>query len=301
MYQYLEASLFDSPAQTLVNTVNTVGVMGKGIAAEFRRRYPDMFEKYREFCSAKQLTVGRLYLYRTENKWILNFPTKQHWRHPSKIEYIEAGLLKFVSTYSERGITSISFPQLGCGNGGLEWNVVRSMMEKYLGSLPINVYVHLLPNPRDFVPEHLSSDAIAADRKMRRDIGYNDLVKDLRDDHAVEVIESDAYQPSDDDERSRCLLVFPTTSGTKFQIFAVDLESFWNSLRLRGALSESEFPAALRKHSGDLIEMLCRLKYVRPVTFRSPTNGGLRGVRFAPPPSQGNTGIDVAQRNRPQP
>ena len=110
MLEYLSTSLFDSPAQTLVNTVNTVGVMGKGIAAEFKRQYPDMFIRYREFCQNGQLSIGKLYLYRTPNKWILNFPTKEHWRRPSRIEYIEAGLEKFVGTYTKLGITSISFP-----------------------------------------------------------------------------------------------------------------------------------------------------------------------------------------------
>jgi O-acetyl-ADP-ribose deacetylase (regulator of RNase III) len=144
------ANIFESPAQTLVNTVNTVGVMGKGIAADFKRRYPEMFQIYKTFCAKKQFRVGQLYVYRTANKWVLNFPTKQHWRNPSKIEWIEACLKKFVETYTAQGITSISFPQLGCGNGGLSWDEVRPLMERYLEDLPIPVYVHVRREDAEF-------------------------------------------------------------------------------------------------------------------------------------------------------
>lgn len=144
MLIYLKTSLFDSPAQVLVNTVNTVGVMGKGIALEFKRLYPKMFSEYRELCESNQFTTGMLWLFKTDNKWILNFPTKKDWRNKSKLSYIESGLKKFVATYQERQIKSIAFPQLGVGNGGLDWEAeVQPLMEKYLKPLPINVYIHL--------------------------------------------------------------------------------------------------------------------------------------------------------------
>ncbi|MBI1879338.1 MAG: macro domain-containing protein [Chloroflexi bacterium] len=92
MLTYLTTSLFDSPAQTLVNTVNTVGVMGKGIALVFKQRYPEMYRQYRELCLAGQLDIGKLYVYRMLNQVIVNFPTKKHWRNPAQIKYIEAGL-----------------------------------------------------------------------------------------------------------------------------------------------------------------------------------------------------------------
>ncbi|PJF30997.1 MAG: hypothetical protein CUN51_05830 [Candidatus Thermofonsia Clade 1 bacterium] len=143
MIIYVEESLFNSPAQVLVNTVNTVGVMGKGVAKEFKRRYPQMAERYRELCERGLLTVGKLWLYRAPDKWILNFPTKKHWRERSRLKYIESGLQKFVATYRSRGITSISFPMLGCGNGQLNWDEVRPVMERYLKGLPIPTYIHL--------------------------------------------------------------------------------------------------------------------------------------------------------------
>lgn len=142
MIKYIKGDLFSSPAQVLVNTVNLDGVMGKGIALQFKKLYPDMFAKYQIFCEKKLLDIGKLMLYKSDNKWILNFPTKKHWRNPSTLDYIEAGLQKFVETYKDKNITSIAFPKLGCGNGGLDWNVVKPVMDEYLKNLPIDIYVY---------------------------------------------------------------------------------------------------------------------------------------------------------------
>lgn len=125
-------NLFDSRCQTLVNTVNCIGVMGKGIALEFKRRYPAMFEVYRRICQQGLLEVGKLQLWKGSDHWVLNFPTKQHWRDQSQMEWIEEGLRKFVATYREKNITSIAFSMLGCGNGGLDKEEVLPLMQKYL-------------------------------------------------------------------------------------------------------------------------------------------------------------------------
>src|SRR5690606_28844889 len=102
--------------------VNTVGVMGKGVALEFKKRYPGMFDDYAMRCKSKQVKLGEPYLYRDQaGTMIVNFPTKEHWRAASRIADIERGLEYFVQHYSEWGITSIAFPPLGCGNGGLDW------------------------------------------------------------------------------------------------------------------------------------------------------------------------------------
>ena len=142
MIKYIKGDLFSSPAQVLVNTVNLDGVMGKGIALKFKKLYPEMFTKYQKFCENKMLEMGKLWLYKSEKKWILNFPTKIHWRNPSKIEYIEIGLQKFVAMYKEKNITSIAFPKLGCGNGGLKWEDVKPLMDYYLKNLPIEIYIY---------------------------------------------------------------------------------------------------------------------------------------------------------------
>ena len=119
MITYVACDLFLSPARVLVNTVNTVGVMGKGIAKRFKQIYPDMFERYQQLCEGDAFDIGELWLYKTPNKWVLNFPTKRHWRQQSRPEHIEQGLRKFGDTYHVLGITSVSFPLLGCGNGEL--------------------------------------------------------------------------------------------------------------------------------------------------------------------------------------
>ena len=99
MITYVVCDLFRSPARVLVNTVNTVGVMGKGIAKDFKLIYPDMFRQYQRICEMGSFNIGDLWLYKTPNKWILNFPTKRHWRQPSDPKYIEDGLRKFVEMY----------------------------------------------------------------------------------------------------------------------------------------------------------------------------------------------------------
>lgn len=142
MIKYIQGDLFHSPAHVLVNTVNTDGVMGKGIALGFKNKYPDMFKKYQKFCANNMLDIGTLWIYNAGPKWVLNFPTKKHWRNKSEYEYIEKGLKKFVETYQEKGITSIAFPKLGCGNGGLDWGIVKGLMEKYMRNLPIDIYIY---------------------------------------------------------------------------------------------------------------------------------------------------------------
>jgi len=145
MLLYVNQNIFESPAQVLVNAVNTVGIMGKGIAKKYKELYPEMYQKYRYFCKNNMLETGKLWLYKDETKWILNLPTKNHWRNPSNIEYIELGLKKFVETYEEKGIHSISFPKLETGNDGLDWDSeVKPLFEKYLRPLPIDVFVHIV-------------------------------------------------------------------------------------------------------------------------------------------------------------
>lgn len=139
----LSGDLFESKAQTIVNTVNCYGVMGKGIALEFKKRYPEMFKVYAEQCEKKLIKPGILYLYKKSSPWILNFPTKDHWRNPSKLDYIKLGLRKFSESYIEKGIKSIAFPQLGTLNGGLNWEEVRKLMYEYLlplQNLQVEIY-----------------------------------------------------------------------------------------------------------------------------------------------------------------
>ncbi len=134
-------NIFTTKAQTIVNTINCVGVMGAGIAYEFRLRHKDMFERYVELCEKKQIDIGKLWIYKNEDKKILNFPTKYDWRYPSKEEYLHKGLQKFVDTYQTRGIESIAFPLLGAQKGGLSEKKSLEIMHHYLAKCDIDVEI----------------------------------------------------------------------------------------------------------------------------------------------------------------
>lgn len=144
MIEYTDTTVFNVGAQTIVNTVNCVGVMGAGIALEFRLRFPEMYLDYVHRCERNEVKVGRPYLYTDYGRpWILNFPTKIHWKYPSKLEWIEQGLDYFVRNYENGGILFIAFPKLGSDKGKLDWNKVQPSMERYLGSIPIKVHICL--------------------------------------------------------------------------------------------------------------------------------------------------------------
>jgi len=150
--------LLASKAQTLVNTVNCVGIMGKGIALAFKRRYPDMFKDYVRRCDRGEVRLGQPYVYQAEDHLIVNFPTKQHWRAVSRLEDIVAGLNHLKAHYREWGITSIAVPPLGCGNGQLEWEVVGPTLHRHLSRLGIPVELYA-PHGESLAPEQLSFDA----------------------------------------------------------------------------------------------------------------------------------------------
>lgn len=145
MIEYKKGNLLDDDSEALVNTVNTVGVMGKGIALQFKLAYPENFKIYEKACRAKTFKIGEVLtvpLGMFNPKYIINFPTKEHWRGKSKIEYIELGLQALVKEVKNLGIRSIAIPPLGCGNGGLDWEDVRPRIEKAFEELR-DVKVHL--------------------------------------------------------------------------------------------------------------------------------------------------------------
>lgn len=143
MITYSTDSIFKSSAQALVNPVNTVGVMGKGLAKLFKYRYPEMHKEYHRLCQSNELSIGDLHFYYFSDPMIINFPTKKHWANPAQIAYICLGLNRFAKVYPEHNISSVSFPQLGCGVGGLDWRQVKPIMEHYLANLPIHVWIHI--------------------------------------------------------------------------------------------------------------------------------------------------------------
>jgi len=130
-------NIFNSRMATLVNTVNCVGIMGKGLAKEFKKHFPEMYDDYKKRCEREEVKPGIPYFWKnsTNGKSVLNFPTKRHWRGDSRFEWIESGLKKFVQNYRGWGIDSIAFPALGCSNGGLEWQSIEPLMLKNLQPL----------------------------------------------------------------------------------------------------------------------------------------------------------------------
>jgi O-acetyl-ADP-ribose deacetylase (regulator of RNase III) len=144
--RYTTGNLLEAEAEALVNTVNTVGVMGKGIALMFKEKFPENYRLYEAACKAGEVKVGHVTATERSDmygpKWIVNFPTKQHWRNPSKLEWIAAGLRdlrRFILTHK---VQSIAIPPLGAGNGGLNWNAVKPLIEEALGDLPMDVIVY---------------------------------------------------------------------------------------------------------------------------------------------------------------
>lgn len=147
MMKFTQGNLLEAPVEALVNTVNTVGVMGKGIALMFKEAFPANFRAYEDACKRHEVKIGRMYVTETGAlsgpKWIINFPTKKHWRQPSKLEWIAEGLGDLKRVIQQHRIHSVALPPLGSGNGGLNWSEVREQMEcilSDLGTVKVVVY-----------------------------------------------------------------------------------------------------------------------------------------------------------------
>lgn len=167
--------LFTSKAQTLVNTVNCVGVMGKGIALEFKKRFPVMFKDYAARCEAGEVRLGQPYLYKQNSgPWILNFPTKDHWREVSRITDIIAGFDYLEAHYQTWCIQSLAVPPLGCGNGQLDWDVVGPTLHGRLSRLDIPVEMYA---PRGTPPEQLELSFLSGARRARHNDKEPTIIK----------------------------------------------------------------------------------------------------------------------------
>ena len=134
-YKEVKGNIFNTNAMAVVNTVNCVGAMGKGIALDFKLRYPEMFKEYQQICFRHMLRPGQILPYTKSSPIILNFAIKDEWKDPSRIEWIEETLQKFVANYKKMGIKSIAFPWMGAMNGGIPIDVIKNIMRKYLSNL----------------------------------------------------------------------------------------------------------------------------------------------------------------------
>ena len=162
MIKYVTGNILESKAQALINTVNTVGIMGKGIALQFKKAFPGNYKAYSEACKRKEVVIGKLFVSTDRNltsgeKIIINFPTKKDWRKPSEYSYIEEGLddlIRIIETYQ---IKSLAIPPLGTGNGGLEWERVKKIITRKLGFLNIEILVY---EPTAEIKEYLKKERV---------------------------------------------------------------------------------------------------------------------------------------------
>lgn len=146
MIELVHGNLLDAPAEAIVNSVNTVGVMGKGLALQFKRAYPRNFTEYEAACKRGEVEVGKVFVHETGQlhpRWIFNVPTKRHWRQPSRLDDVRQGIVALVDEVRRRGLRSVAVPPLGCGAGGLSWSVVRPLIEAAFEPLDeVHVYLY---------------------------------------------------------------------------------------------------------------------------------------------------------------
>lgn len=162
MIKYVTGNILDSEVEALVNTVNTDGIMGKGIALQFKKAFPTNFKLYQQACKDKIVDIGKLFITKDSNitsgtKYIINFPTKQSWRKPSEYSFIESGLDDLLRVLQVNNIKSIAIPPLGAGNGGLEWERVKNIIERKLSNSNIDILVY---EPNAIIKEHLKTERI---------------------------------------------------------------------------------------------------------------------------------------------
>ncbi len=159
MIKFLKGNLLDANTQALVNTVNTVGVMGKGIALQFKERFPLNYRLYVDACKKGEVIIGKMFVVKEASfngdKIIINFPTKTEWYKKSQYAYIEEGLKDLINVIYKYEIQSLAIPPLGSGNGGLKWSNVKSLMNKYLGEIPIEIIIY---EPNEAVKELLQKE-----------------------------------------------------------------------------------------------------------------------------------------------
>lgn len=167
MIKYTKGNLLDTNAEALVNTVNTVGVMGKGIALQFKNRFPNNYKIYRDACKDETFKTGQVLVVQEgdllNQKFIINFPTKAHWKGASTYEYIVSGLKALKQAIKEYGIKSIAIPPLGCGNGGLDWNKVKVIIENELAGVDTEILIY---EPNQQIKELLQKENTVKEAKL---------------------------------------------------------------------------------------------------------------------------------------
>jgi len=295
MITYVYDNLFYSPARTLVNPVNTFGAMGGGLSYDFKRFFPEMYEAYREACQEDAFSLWQLMLYKTPHKWVLNFPTKRHYRASATLEHIDMGLQKFASIYAEADITSVSFPVLGADDDGLEWGEVRPRMEAYLRPLPLMIYIHLGEAEEPPLPNPVESRSTRAMRSWLNTLPqvisfaqfWRDLVKVSRN--------RDNWQTVTDGQPFRVVVVEPRgrqrrsvklspRRGDSIFLPETQLRDLWQYVQRAGYILPQNLPAGLDEQADYLVTLLAELPYFRLVYLAPVDNAPVIGLHYIPPP-----------------
>lgn len=273
MLTYLEGDIFHSLAQVIVNTVNTAGVMGKGIALTFRNRYPEMYSIYRQACACHKLTIGRLLLWYGTDHWVLNFPTKEHWRNPSKLEYIEQGLKKFDQKYLDYNIYSVAFPRLGCGNGGLRWEDVKPLMERYLRDLPIDVFIYLGPGEASSPGPSGSQSMEDWLSKNYKEMDFPSVKEDILCQSAISPLtfKSGKIQWEAHWDKAKSSLLFTEGAGSSLSIEEDSLWKIWDAIDGRQV-----FPEADDLSINLYYDLLLTMGYLTRIRILDPDSGTFR-------------------------
>jgi len=263
MLKFHRTSLMTSSAQTVVNTVNTVGVMGKGLAAAFKERHPGMFLEYKKVCKNGNLAPGSSWLWKGDDQWVLNFATKKNWRNPSKIEYVRDGLIEFRDNFESAGIREIAFPRLGCGNGGLQWKEVRPLMVDLLHDLPVTVYIHDFEKKLRAL-EHELPLLQNAKKPNSFDAFYEDLTKAiaLRDGEISALMMNEPfYVQLNDRFELRGARGCDDLLAAKEDLFRI-----WSVLSV-SPLGRFDLPEPVQNCALKVFSVLSTLPYVRPVNI----------------------------------
>lgn len=284
----VECDLFLSPATVLLNPVNTAGVMGSGISAEFKRFFPSVFEQYRALCDAGKLTLGRVWLAQAGAKRILHLPVKAHWRSAAKRTDLEAAIQLLVSRWADWGIGSLAVPQFE--ETGLAWEAdVRPILESALAALPIPVYLHTYDRKQDSGRSLRQIDTLLNKPTARADFSqfWRDLGRAVRKaDATFHTADGRAFKAQFDlTGRRKALNIIPDAGDT---IYLTDtmLSELWTALQTAGLLMAWQFPGAIEAYSAYLIPLLNACDDVLAVkTGITGESGTLNALLHIPPPA----------------
>ncbi|MCU0512918.1 MAG: macro domain-containing protein [Anaerolineae bacterium] len=287
MLTYVAGEIIYSPAQVLVNPVNTVGTMGEGLAGDFKRFYPDMFAAYRELCQADRLEIGQVFLWRTPHKWILNLPVRKHWRAEARLEYLEAGLQKFARSYATHNITSVSFPLALTEGPALPPAEVRPLLESYLGALPITIYLHEPDNPLETAPRNVRAMRLWLEGTPQP-VTFDDFWRQVtllarKAPFTTPDGRSITVQAAPRKGSERISLKLLVAGESSLYIPETQLQDLWQYVRRAGYILPRNLPGGLEQPAPVVMALLGQLPWLRPVLLAPEGEAPVPGLHYIPP------------------